>query len=253
MSLKSEPLFRRLSHYSSLDAELNQHLEGVFTSPRRFEPGETVVERGDEAAEAFVVTEGWASRSIDLHDGRKQVVNFMLPGDMFDLQVFVGQKADHTVTALTELEVAAISPQQFMGLFRADNALGSSIWWSTVQEESILREQIVRNGRRSARERVAHLLLELHARLAIIGDAEPDSFQMPIGQMHVADALGLSYVHVSRVFSFLEKSNLISRARSEVVFRNREALEELADFSTLYLHLDAENVRLPSFANGVSA
>jgi CRP-like cAMP-binding protein len=101
------------------------------------------------------------------------------------------------------MEVASISPQTFMGLFRADNALGASIWWSTVQEEAILREQIVRNGRRSARERVAHLLLELHARLAIIGQAKPDRFQMPIGQMHVADALGLSYVHVSRVFSFL--------------------------------------------------
>jgi CRP-like cAMP-binding protein len=247
MSLKSAPLFRRLSHYSSLPGELAETLEEICSGSQHFKPGENVIERGGEPRDAFVIVDGWASRSIELHDGRKQVLNFMLPGDMFDLQVFVGQKADHTVTALTDIEVASISANAFMDLFSAGHALGRSIWWATVQEESILREQIVRNGRRSARERVAHLLLELHARLSTIGEAEPDSFKMPIGQMHVADALGLSYVHVSRVFSFLEKSNLISRSRSEVVFRNREALEELADFSTLYLHLNAENVRLRSF------
>ncbi|GGY51824.1 Crp/Fnr family transcriptional regulator [Parvularcula lutaonensis] len=244
MPLRTDALFKRLSHYSDLSPDLAEVLEMVCAEQRTYEPGETVIERGAKPESAFVVSEGWASRSIDLGDGRRQVVNFMLPGDFFDLQVFVGQKADHTVTALTELGVAAVSRDAVLKLFKEGSPLAPGIWWSTVQEEAILREQIVRNGRRSARERVAHLLLELHARLAIIGKASGDSFDMPIGQMHVADALGLSYVHVSRVFSFLEKSNLLSRSRSRVTFKDRAALEELANFSTLYLHLNPENVRL---------
>jgi CRP-like cAMP-binding protein len=244
MSLKTDALFKRLAHYSALCPELEGSLEDISAEKIVFEPGEAVVRRGDKPTNAFVVCEGWASRSINLGDGRTQVVNFMLPGDLFDLQVFVGQKADHTVTALTELEIAAVSQEKVLELFRSGSPLGPGIWWATVQEEAILREQIVRNGRRSARERVAHLLLELHARLAIIGKAEPESFSMPIGQMHVADALGLSYVHVSRVFSYLEKADLISRTRSEVTIKDRAALEDLADFSSLYLHLDPANVRL---------
>ncbi|NNU17262.1 Crp/Fnr family transcriptional regulator [Parvularcula sp. ZS-1/3] len=244
MSMRTDALFKRLSHYTTLHSDMAEVLDQICAESRTFGPGDVIVERGAEAEEAFVVCKGWASRSIGLGDGRKQVVNFMLPGDLFDLQVFVGQKADHTVAALTDLEIAAVSRDRVLELFSSGSALAPGIWWSTVQEESILREQIVRNGRRSARERVSHLLLELHARLAIIGEAEENSFVMPIGQMHVADALGLSYVHVSRVFSFLEKSNLISRHRSEVIFKNREALEDLADFSSLYLHLDANNVRL---------
>lgn len=244
MRLRTDALFKRLSHYSDLSADLGEVLEQVCAERRTFLPGDVVVERGAKPSAAFVVCNGWASRHIGLGDGRRQVVNFMLPGDLFDLQVFVGQKADHTVTALTELEIAEVSRDAVLRLFREGSPLAPGIWWSTVQEESILREQIVRNGRRSARERVSHLLLELHARLAIIGDASEESFEMPIGQMHVADALGLSYVHVSRVFSYLEKSNLISRSRSRVTFKDRAALEDLADFSTLYLHLNADNVRL---------
>lgn len=244
MSHRTDALFKRLSHYSTLSPELAEALEEICAENKSFGPGDVVIERGARPQNAFVVSKGWASRSIGLGDGRTQVVNFMLPGDLFDLQVFVGQHADHTVTALTDLEIAAVSRDKVLNLFRSGSELAPGIWWSTVQEESILREQIVRNGRRSARERVAHLLLELHARLAIIGEAEADRFRMPVAQMHVADALGLSYVHVSRVFSYLEKSNLISRSRSEVTFRDRKALEDLADFSTLYLHLDAKNVRL---------
>ncbi|MEE4210839.1 MAG: Crp/Fnr family transcriptional regulator [Parvularcula sp.] len=237
MAQENSALFRRLAHYGAVAEDAGDAIARLSDDVTTFAPGTTIIERGQVPQNAFVVIDGWASRAITLKDGRNQVVNFMLPGDFFDLQVFVGQAADHTVRALTELKLASIKQERITELFSAHAQLAPYFWWSAVQEEAILREQIVRNGRRSARERVAHLLLELHARLSIIGRAEQDSFVMPIGQTHVADALGMSYVHLSRVFSFLEKSEYISRARSEVVLMDREALENLADFSTLFLHL----------------
>ncbi len=231
-------LFRRLVHYCAIDDQGADIFENACRDIKTFEPGDLVIRRGEQPVTAFIVMSGWASRSISLEDGRNQVVNFMLPGDFFDLQVFVGQPADHTVRALTPLSIAGISRQMMGELFVGNSKIAPYLWWSAVQEEAILREQVVRNGRRSARERVAHLLLELHARLSVIGEAEKDRFRMPVGQTHIADALGLSYVHLSRVFSHLEKNGLIARARSEVSLLDRKALEELAHFSTLYLHLE---------------
>nr|WP_246408549.1 Crp/Fnr family transcriptional regulator [Parvularcula dongshanensis] len=210
-------------------------MAGIATSVERHEAGEVVVERGAPARGAFVVVDGWASRSISLSDGRRQIVNFMLPGDLFDLQVFTGRPADHTVTALTPLTTAQLDKTEMLNLFRGASPLALAFWWAAVQEEAILREQIVRNGRRSARERVAHLLLELYERLRVTGRASDDAFVLPIGQSSLADALGLSYVHVSRVLSQLERSGLIERQRMQVRLVDRPALQALCDFSTLYL------------------
>ena len=231
----TKALYSRLSHHAVLPDGVETHLAGVTLEIMHFEPGEVVVRRGQEASKAFVACEGWAARSISLSDGRTQIVNFMLPGDIFDLQVFTGQPADHTVRALTPVKVAALSRDKVVEIFTVSSPLAAAMWWASVQEEAILREQVVRNGRRSARERVAHLLLELHERLRMIGEVDGDSFVLPVSQSHIADALGLSYVHVSRVLGYLEKSGFIERRRSRVTLLDRQALAKLCDFSTLYL------------------
>ena len=232
---RTEALFRRLAHHTSLDEDEQGALSSVLDEERVYAPMDVIVRRGDRAETAFAVTDGWAARTISLADGRRQIVNFMLPGDLFDLQVVAGQSTDHTVQALTKVSIATVSRDALMKVVNSATALSGALWWASVREEAVLREQVVRNGRRSAKERVAHLLLELHYRLTAIGRAEPDAFDFPVGQAALSDALGLSYVHVSRVLTWLERESLIERSRSRIVLADRAALEALCDFSSLYL------------------
>ena len=232
---RTEALFRRLARHTALDEDEQAALARVLDEEVRFDANAVVVERGDRVTTAFAVTSGWAARTLTLSDGRRQIVNFMLPGDLFDLQVFAGQPADHTVRALTDLTIATVSREELVAVVNSASALSGALWWASVREEAVLREQVVRNGRRSAKERVAHLLLELHYRLGAIGQAEEDGFAMPVGQAALSDALGLSYVHVSRVLTWLEREGLIERPRGRVTFTDKARLRALCDFSSLYL------------------
>lgn len=232
---RTEALFRRLAHHTALDDEQQAALADVLDEERHYEAGDTIVKRGEQTQTAFAVIEGWGARTMTLSDGRRQIVNFMLPGDLFDLQVFAGEPIDHTVRALTPVTIATVGRDALVGLVHSGSPVAGALWWASVREEAVLREQVVRNGRRSAKERVAHLLLELHHRLYAIGRADADGFEMPVGQAALSDSLGLSYVHVSRVLTWLEREGLIERTRTRVTLADKARLSSLCDFSSLYL------------------
>ena len=238
-----ESLFRRLAQHTALDGDEQAALAGILDEEVAFGANDVIVRRGDYPGAAFAVTRGWAARTMTLADGRRQIVNFMLPGDLFDLQVFAGEPADHTVRALTEVAIAPVDRDALMAVVNGASALSGALWWASVREEAVLREQVVRNGRRSAKERVAHILLELHHRLRAIGQAEDDAFDLPVGQAALADALGLSYVHVSRVLTWLEREGLIAREKGRVTLSDRAGLRDLCDFSSLYLLGEAASKR----------
>ena len=238
-----EALFKRLSHYCDIGEPERNALSSLPAKERTYEPGDDIIEKGEEPDEALVIKEGWAARYIALKDGRSQILNFLLPGDMFDLQVFIADSADHSVAAVTSVTLLSIPRYAILDVFKSNHNMGLALWWAALQEEAILREQIVRNGRRNAAERVAHLLLELHRRSLIIGEGSDSGFRLPVSQVLISDALGLSYVHVSRVLSKFAREGLIERRKDFVTIRERDALIERCDFSSDYLHLDAEPPR----------
>jgi CRP-like cAMP-binding protein len=119
-----------------------------------------------------------------------------------------------------------------------NSRLASSFWWAAIQEEAILREQIVRVGRRSAVERVAHLILELNRRLAAGTGRLEDYLPLPVAQALFADALGLSIVHVSRTFTRLKGEGYIRANNKGIEIVRREAMAEMCDFDSRYLHLE---------------
>lgn len=238
-----EALFTRLSHYCDIGEPERNALLSLPAKERVYQPGDDIIEKGEEPDEALVINEGWAARYIALTDGRTQILNFLLPGDMFDLQVFVTDSADHSVAAITKISLVAIPRYALLDIFASNHNIGLALWWAALQEEAILREQIVRNGRRNATERVAHLLLELHRRSLIIGEGNDAGFRLPVSQVLISDALGLSFVHVSRVLGKFVKEGLIERRRDYVSIKDRKSLIERCDFSPDYLHLDAEPPR----------
>ena len=240
-----EAILGRLRHYAAIDDGV---ASGLISLPHALiarSAGQTIVSAGEPLTHVFVIEDGWAMRHRMLPDGRRQIVNFMLPGDCFDLQALVHAKADHFVTAITNVRLRTVQSSRFLAAVRSHPNLASAFWWAAVQEESILREQIVRIGRRSARERIAHLILELHRRLLQAGGQAGDTMVLPLTREIMADALGLSPVHVSRSLSSLKARKLIETNGRTLRISDPNGLAKLAQFNESYLHLDEEHL-LPS-------
>ncbi|ADM10068.1 transcriptional regulator, Crp-Fnr family protein [Parvularcula bermudensis HTCC2503] len=249
-----DSLRRRLQTFSAIPEEAWEKFSTFSgVEVREFEKGEIIVRAGDPAEVIFIVHEGWARRYRMIGDGRRQITNFMLRGDVFDLQALSSLKADHFVQAATPLTASVFSSRDFLTLIRRSGDIAASFWWAAVQEESILREQIVRIGRRTAEERIAHLLLELRRRLRAAG-SEEESIDLRLTRTDLADTLGLTPVHVSRTMSRLRKEGLISEEKGYIHIENLNTLQKLAGFDANYLHLpmalSGKDDQVPALENG---
>ncbi len=211
---------------------------------QHYEKNSEVVDAGQELDRVLIVKEGWAIRYKTLEDGRRQVLNVLLPGDMFDLQVLVAAEADHSVKTVTSLTALSVKPSVFRRLLTESGKLTLAFWWMQVQEEAFLREQIVRNGQQTARERIGHFLLELYRRVQITGAHTDDGFRVPLTQTVIADALGLTPIHTNRVLRQLERDGLIARDNGWILFKDEARLAEISQFDPSYFHLDAFRMRL---------
>lgn len=240
-----QAFYNRVSQYISNPDDVCDRIDGLRPRDSDILPDEDIIRIGEVARHLFILREGWAVRYRTLEDGRRQIVNFMLPGDIFDLQALSGLEADHTVTAVTRSRILEVDAAAFVDALKSSGPFASAFWWAAVQEESILREQIVRVGRRSARERIAHLLLELHRRLTCALGGKDNNLVLPVTRSDLADALGLTPVHVSRSMSWLQSARLIEQKRGVVSIVDRERLSRLAHFDDAYLHLRKLNLSSP--------
>lgn len=226
---------RMMKHYVAIgDADLHL-LTRLQHSTETYQPGQTVVSFNEPVDKLYVVTDGWALRARYLDDGRRQIINFMLPGDYFDLMSLVGARSDHTVVAATPLTLRVYAGQDFLRATQSSSRLASAFWWVTVQEETILRQQIVRVGRLSARERIANFILELNRRQTISSGSPQDFVPLPVPQAYLADALGLSVVHVSRSLTSMKSKGLLSTSRKGITIDQRDKLMELAEYNPALL------------------
>jgi CRP-like cAMP-binding protein len=232
-----ESFRNRLSQYVSLADNVWTMIEELNGRRRSVTAGQDIIRAGDKADEIFIVEDGWASRYRTLEDGRRQIVNFMLPGDIFDLQALANLDSDHTVSAVTDCSLLVIQSGPFLKALRGSGDVATAFWWAAVQEESILREQIVRVGRLSARERIGNLLLELRRRLTGALGNEVTDLPLPITRYDIADSLGLTPVHVSRTMSAMRRSGLIEEGRGVIRILDRDRLAKLCHFDPDYLHL----------------
>lgn len=199
-------------------------------------PGDELIVEGEPISRVFIVTEGWAIRHRDLSDGRRQIVNFVLPGDFVGVQSLLFAQSDHSVSALTKVKAAHFEPDRIIELFARFPRLAAALSWCTTREESIIAERVASIGRRSAYERMAHLFLELLYRLRTVRAAAGKTFEMPVTQEVLADVLGLSIVHVNRTLRRLRQERLIEMDGGRIVIPDVAALEKTADFEKHFLH-----------------
>lgn len=230
------PLVLKLARIVELSAADVAALTALGDSPRHCAAGHSLVDAGKRMSAAVLVHEGWAFRHRTLSDGRRQVMDFVLPGDICDPSVFVTPRADFSMQALTDLSYSLLGAEDVLDLVTRSPRLGAALWWAEAHEEAITRAHLVAIGRLTAYERVAYLLWELWTRLRVVNLARGDGFEMPASQELIADAAGLSYVHVSRTLRRLDREGLIRRTRKSWRILDVERIQRITQI-TDGLHL----------------
>jgi len=202
---------------------------------RLVRPGQDIISEGKRCTSVFLITDGIAIRYRILRDGQRQILNFLLPGDIAGVTACRFDSALYSVKTLTAASVSPVPIARLLGLFDSHPRQAVKFFWSLAAERAILGEHLIGIGRRSATQRIAHLLLELHDRLKLIGLADEVSFRLPLTQEMISDALGLSIPYVNRVLQQLRQDGLVRIKDQLVAIDNMVELTALADFEQGYL------------------
>jgi CRP-like cAMP-binding protein len=243
---RSNPLILRLRHGPDLDAGDRALLADFSKLNRNLEPQQDIVRAGDVAAGVHLILEGFAFRYKLIDDGQRQIIGLLLPGDFCDLQSVVLGPSDHYIAALTACTVADIPQERIDSLVFRDSRLARALWWATLVDESILREWLASMGQRSADKRIAHLFCELLLRQQLVGAAGEHDCPLPLTQPMLADILGITTIHVSRILRDLRLAGLIQLKDRRLNIPDVGRLRTFCDFDPSYLHL----IRTPDHEAG---
>jgi CRP-like cAMP-binding protein len=228
-------LARKLSTFmalSPLEAERLGELQSPTTNVKR---GKQLVHEGQSGQKVYVLQAGWACSYKDLPTGSRQIISFPIAGDCVGLRSALLRTADHSFEALTDAVVSVVDGAQMLQTFTEFPRLGAAILWAASRDEAMVVEHLVSIGRRSAIERTAHFFMELVERLNLVGAASKTEFECPLNQYVLADALGLSAIHVNRVLRQLRERELLIVQRGKVTILDLRGLKELAGFRGGYL------------------
>src|ERR1700691_5622250 len=184
-----------------------------------------IIRAGDECPELYTLYSGWAFRFKTLPDGRRQILNFLLPGDLLGLQAAMFDAAQHGIEALTDVELCLLPRRKIWALFGEMPGLAFDVAWLGAREEGHVDENLTSAGRRSATERVAALIVMLYKRAEALGLVVEDTFLFPLTQQHIADALGLSLVHTNKTLARLRKMGMFARTNGSLSLTNPRVVE----------------------------
>lgn len=212
------------------DAQL-AYMQSVKEAEFSCERGDIVLKEGDETDHLFTVLDGVAIRYLELEDGRRQIINFMFPGDLIGLQGAFDEPLSHSVEAVLPLRLCRFRRSDFVHLIKEHPRLGFDITWLAAKEENALEGHIVSLGQRSARERVVYLAAWLLDRALATGIArEGNKLSMAITQSQIADMLGLSLVHTNRTIKSLDRDGLVEWSSREICVPDMAKAAKFASF-----------------------
>lgn len=229
---------RKLLSHSRLSNDDQRALAALPFSLRQLEPNDYIFREGAKAQICPVLLSGFAYRQKTSADGGRQIVALKIPGDPLDFQSLYLATADHTLQALTKVELAIFALKDLEALIAPRPTLVRAVLVDILIEASIAREWLLNIGRRNALSRLAHLLCELHCRVERIAGEQPGGFEIPLTQEQLADLLGLTPVHINRTIKILERQGAVRRVSRRLVTGDLAALQRIADFSDVYLHRD---------------
>jgi CRP-like cAMP-binding protein len=230
-------LIRQIQSVSRLDEDDRRVLRGLEGRVRTLAGNTDIFREGQPATECCLILSGVACRYKTVAGGRRQIVSFHFAGDIPDLQSLLLDRMDHSLSVLTKAEVALIPHRAIREISAQRPALGDAFHRQALVDASIFREWIANVGRRVALERVAHLICECFERMRAMGLARMTTFELPVTQTELADATGLSLVHVNRTIQGLRRDKLMSSRGKVHTILDWPRLREAGDFDAGYLHL----------------
>jgi CRP-like cAMP-binding protein len=235
VSRAEHPFAVRLSRIMELSAADLGILELITQSERLVKKRKDLVVVGNEYRNLCFVRDGYAIRYKLLRNGKRQILNVILPGDVIGFPVSFFDRSIYSVVAVSDLTYNICPLESYSRLCYEQPQFGLALSWLAAYEAAIYAEHIVDLGRRTPIERLAHFLLEVHARLLAVGRAEKTSFDLPFSQVVMADVLGLSVPHLNRVMQQLRAERLITNHSRLVELTNMASLQTLAHYQPLVL------------------
>lgn len=233
-----EPMLRKLGYWVNLDADDRAAMLALPHHVRPMKHGQYIVRELDQATHSCMILAGFAMRQKIVGEGLRQIVSIHFRGDFVDLHNSLLGIADHNVQMITAGEVVLIPREHIERIAFERPAVGRAMWIDTLVDASIHREWVANVGRRDARQRIAHLLCEIALRLKVAGLGEQTDYELPMTQEELADATGLTPVHVNRTLKALEREALIERRTPRsITIGDWKKLAAVGDFSSAYLHL----------------
>lgn len=206
-------------------------IAGRKIAQRLVPAGNLIVAEGEQSERIYTLFAGWAFRFKSLPDGRRQILNFVLPGDIIGLQAELLGPSSHGVEALTDISLCVFARDTVWAVYRELPPLALDLTWLAAHEERLVDDAVVSVGRRTALESVAALLVHLYKRAAAAGMADADgTVPFPPTQAHIADTLGLSVVHTNRTLQALRKRGLVRLAEGRLAIGDMRALRRVGQY-----------------------
>lgn len=232
---RTHPFAKKIARHISLSEGDLSSLWDLVESEITIKKRRDLIVDGYEFRKLCFIEEGIAARYKLLRNGKRQIVNFLLPGDMIGLPGSFLDAARYSVVAVTDMKMQVCTLNSYVQLCYQRPQFGLALSWLAVEDSIMCSEHIIDTGRRTPVERLAHFLLEIHSRLAAVGCAPEDEFVLPISQEIISDALGLSVPHLNRTLAKLRSDGLISINGRELKFIDRDALAQLGHFQPMNL------------------
>lgn len=221
---------RRTAAFSPVNPSVLSSIERLRSGTHLVPAGGTLIRERQPNVRLYTLYAGWAFRYKTLSDGRRQILNFLLPGDLAGLQQQFGETSLHGVDAITDCHFCVFEEDTLWELYKDHSRLGYEVTWLAAREESLVDDNLLTAGRRTAPERVAVLLLQLHRRLDRLGLVDADgSVAFPVTQQHIADALGLSLVHTNKTLRRLAQLGLHDLSGGRLRILNARVLARIAE------------------------
>ncbi|SEN55669.1 cAMP-binding domain of CRP or a regulatory subunit of cAMP-dependent protein kinases [Loktanella fryxellensis] len=235
MTASHSPFARKLGAFVALSDRELIALDGLHTRRKVFPSGRDMIHEGQTNHSAYIVASGWASSYKILSDGSRQIVDFQIPGDFLGLRSVLCRTADHNIEPVTTLEASEVLASDLLDTFTDMPRVATAVLWAASRDEAMVVEHLVGVGRRDAKVRIVHFLLELKSRLKLVGMATSAGYDCPLSQNLVADALGLSTVHVNRVLRELREDGLLTFRHGHVEIHDLDGLIAMSNFDRTYL------------------
>ena len=176
---------------------------------RAARPGEQIIVRNQTSEDVLMLCDGWAFRFFQLANGRRQILNFLLPGDIFSSVTVFEDRPGFSAQALTEARLSSFRRSEVQARCASDPRMIAAIGESYAAESHNADGLLTALGQRSAEERIAYLFLHLMERIAARSVIREHRYRLPLRQQHIADTVGLTSVHVSRVISLFRDQGLV--------------------------------------------